>query len=62
MDCSVPLIENFAKKSLGVRLIESVILIEKLPFFVIVVYKSKEILKFSAFFNLKNDEIVEKML
>ena len=53
---------EFCKKNLGVCLIESVLLIEKLPFFVIVVYKSKEILKFSAFFNLKNDEMVEKIL
>ena len=53
---------EFCKKILGVRFIECVLLIERLPFFVIVVYKLKEILKFSAFFNIKNDEMVEKRL
>ena len=50
---SVRLIDNFSRKYLGVHLIESVLVIEKLQLFVFVVYESKEIIKFSAFSTLK---------
>ena len=61
-DCSVRLIENFAKKSLGVHLIESVLLIEKLPFFCVCSVQIQRNDKVFSIFNLKNNKMEEKRL